>query len=130
MRRRAFLLLLPGSAGLALQKRKPPKPPEVTVLEIACHREGSDVTVDGRVQATSAKPLKGLQLFFDFLDSGGQLLTTKRGVVESELLAPGEEAEFRLRVAEPTRAVRYTLRAEDGEGRDLRLDKTGPFSIE
>ncbi len=105
------------------------KPPEVAILQIVCRRANGDVSVDGRLKA-GPKAVKKLSLFVDFLGTDKQLLQTKRGDVEEELLQPDEEAEFHLRVSDPVRAVLYSIRVEDGDGRDLRLDKTGPFPIE
>lgn len=112
------------------KKGKSPKPPEVTILEINVHRVESDVVVDGRLQVGPERSLKKLQLLIDFLGSDHQLLQSKRGEVDDGVLQKGEEAEFHLRVTDPTRAVEYTLRAEEGDGRELRVDKAGPYPIE
>lgn len=129
--RRVLALLMLASLCFAWQKKgKSPKLPELAVLEITCHRADGDVHVDGRLKVQTTKPVQKLQLLVDFLGSDKQLLQTKRGPVDSELLEPGEETEFHLRVSDPVRAVMYTIRAEDGEGRDLRVEKAGPFPIE
>lgn len=141
-RRPLHLRLLPGvfllacsllfaSLCVAFQKKgKSPKPPEVTVIEVICKREGGDVQVDGKLKATGERPLKQVDLIVDFLGASKQLLESKRGPVDSEELAPGDETEFHLRVADPIKAVLFTLRAEDSDGRELRVDKAGPFTIE
>lgn len=131
---RVFLVassLLIASLCFALQKKgKTPKPPEITILEITCRRENGDVTVDGKLKADGERSLKEVHLIVDFLGTGKQLLESKRGPVDTELLQPGDESEFHLRVADPIRAVRFTLRAEEGDGRDLRIENIGPFPIE
>jgi len=124
-------MLMLASLCFAWQKKgKSPKLAEVAVVEINCHRADGDVHVDGKLKAQTNKPIQKLQLLVDFLGSDKQLLETKRGPVDTELLEPGEETEFHLRVSDPVRAVLYTIRAEDGDGRDLRVEKAGPFPIE
>lgn len=130
MERRYALLLLASLCAAAPRKGKPKgKGAEVSVLQIVCRRAGGDVSVDGRLKA-GEKSIKKLSLFVDFLGTDKQLLQTKRGEVDEEMLQPGDEAEFHMRVVDPVRAVLYSIRAEDGDGRDLRLDKAGPFPIE
>ncbi|MCS7026348.1 MAG: hypothetical protein NZV14_16235 [Bryobacteraceae bacterium] len=128
---RILVLLMLASLCSGWQKKgKQPKLPDVALLEITCHRSSGDIFVDGRLRVQSPKPIQKLHLVIDFLGSDKQLLQTKRGPVESEYLEPGEETEFHLRVADPVRAVLYSVRAEDGDGRDLRVEKAGPFPIE
>lgn len=129
--RRLFILQMLGSLCSAMQKKgKSPKPPEVVILEVKCQRSVGDVLVDGRVRVQGERPFNKLQLLIDFLGSDKQLMTTKTGEVSGEILDPGEELEFHMRVAEPTGVVYFSLRAEDGNGRDLRVDKAGPYTIE
>lgn len=128
MIRRRFLLLPLASLCVAAPKKG--KSPEVSVIQVTCRRLGDDVALDGRLKVGGMKPLKKIRLLFDFLGTDRQLLETKRGEVEEDLLAPGEEAEFHVRVADPVRAVLYSIRAEDGDGRELNVDKSGPFPIE
>lgn len=130
MFRRSVLLTLASLCFAAPKKGKQAKGPEVVVLEVLCKRAEGDVAVDGRVRVATEKPVKKLNLLIDFLGSDKQLLQTKRGEVDSELLSPGEESEFHLRVSDPVRAVLYSIRAEDGDGRELRIEKSGPFPIE
>ena len=59
-----------------------------------------------------------------------EVLTTKNGPVEAEVLAPGEEADFRLQINDQNRAVHIRFNAEDKDKRDLRLENSGPFTIE
>ena len=105
--------------------------PEVVVLEATCLRSGDgDVAVDGRLKIQGTKTITKLNLLIDFLGSDKQLLQTKRGLVEENDLKPGDEADFHMRIADPVRAVLYTLRAEDSDGRDYRVENPGPFPIE
>src|SRR5215467_8198630 len=114
-------LLMLASLCVAWQKKgKQAKPPEVTVIEVNCHRDGSDVVVDGRLKNSHDKPLVKLNLLFDFLGTDKQVLETKRGVVDNERLTPGDDIDFHLRVADPVRAVSFAIRAEERDGRELR----------
>ncbi|HUQ94512.1 MAG TPA: hypothetical protein VM120_22710 [Bryobacteraceae bacterium] len=128
---RCLVLLMLASLCFGLQKKgKPPKPPEITMIEVTCHRVAGDVMLDGRLKVSGDKPINKLQLLIDFLGTDGQLLQTKRGEVDSGTLDPNEETEFRMRVSDPIRAVKYALRLEDGNAKELRVDNAGPFPIE
>jgi hypothetical protein len=127
MRRRLILLQL---ASVCVAAPKKGKSPEVSVVQVICRRVGDDVALDGRLKVGGARPLKKIRLLFDFLGTDKQLLETKRGEVDEDLLAPGEEAEFHLRVADPVRAVLYSIRAEESDGRELNVERAGPFPIE
>ena len=118
-----LVLLLP-----AAEKRK--KPPDVTIVECSGHRDNGKVTFDGKVRNTSEKSIIGLLLLFDFLSSDKVVLTTQKGPVEDEVLAPGQESSFHLECEQPPRAVRYQLNAQDHSGRDLRVANAGPFAID
>jgi len=48
--------------------------------------------VDGRVRNSGEKPIKQLMLVFDFMAPGKQVITTQKGAIDEELLAPGQEA--------------------------------------
>ncbi|MBI4902087.1 MAG: hypothetical protein HY820_00525 [Acidobacteria bacterium] len=117
-------------APLCVAMQKKGKPPEVVILEIICRRSGVDVVVDGRLKIGPERPVKKLQLLIDFLGADHQLLQTKRGEVNDDVLQKGEEAEFHMRVTDPIRAVEYSIRAEEGDGRELRVDRTGRYPIE
>lgn len=130
MQRLAVILMLASLCLAGQSKSKASSQSEVQVLEVTCRRQSGDVLLDGRVKNNSLKPLIKLQLLFDFLGTDRQVLTTKRGELEQETLDPGQEAEFHLRVGDPVRAVSYMMRAEDGRGRDLRVENSGPFPIE
>ena len=131
MRRFAIVLLVLATLLYSQdKKRKQPKPPDLTILSVQGHRQADHVTLDGRVKNTGLKPIEGLVLLIDFLGTDKQLLTTKKGPVESEMLQLGDEADFRLEVESPPRSVSYQFNAEDSSGRDLRVENRGPFLIE
>lgn len=111
-------------------KKKPPKPPDIMMVMPVIRNEGGVITFDGKVANSSEKPIKAMILIIDFLGPNKELLTTWRGPIESELLKPGEEAEFALQVKAPQKAVSIRFNASDADGRDLRMDNSGPFPIE
>jgi hypothetical protein len=126
-----LLLTLASFSTAAERKRKdPPKPPEIQILEIAALRGEGRVSLDGRVRNSGERPAAGVILIFDFMAPGRQVITTKRGSLETEKLEPGEEAEFHVYVAEPARAVEIRVQAEDGSGRELKVARAGPHPIE
>lgn len=133
MNRRTFSLLWFASAAGAYgqKKAKDSKPPEVQLMEASAHRSEGSITVDARVKNCGEKPIKSLQIIIDFVASDHkQVITTKRGGVDAELLEPGEEAEFHGQLENAPRATEFQLNFEDGGGKYLRAEKTGPFPIE
>lgn len=129
--RRSLLLSMAAYVPLALaEKKKEGKPPEVELAECSVKRQADLIVLDGRVRNISEKPIKRLVIFFDFLSSEQKVLTTKRGEIDAEILAPGEDAEFHSQIEPPARATHYQINFEDGAGRNLRGLKVGPFPIE
>ena len=111
-------------------KRKPPKLPDVQVLEAKARRSEGQVLVDGRVRNSGSKPLNGLTLFFDFMSTDDVVVTTKRHAIDEDVLSPAKESEFRLFLADPGRAVSFLMRAETNAGKELRISNAGPFPVE
>jgi hypothetical protein len=131
MTRRAAWILLFAVLAFGQKKSKEPKPPEVELLEATAHRQEGNVIVDARVKNVGDKPIKALQLLIDFVaPDHKQVITTKRGRIEAEMLDPGEEADFRAQIEDPSRATEFLINFEDGNGKYLRAEKTGPFPIE
>src|ERR1700704_1867916 len=96
MTRRAAWILLFAVLAFGQKKGKEAKPPEVELLEATAHRQEGNVIVDAKVKNVGDKPIKALQLIIDFVaPDHKQVITTKRGGVEAEMLEPGEEADFR-----------------------------------
>ena len=131
----AIRLLLFGTLpGLRAQdkKRKPKqaKPPDLTILTVAVRRSDGEIILDGKVKNTGEKPLQNVDLLIDFRATAKQVLTTKRGPVESERLEPQGESDFHLRINDYARAIEIFFNAEEKDRRDLRVENTGPFPIE
>ena len=116
----AILTAFAMAAALpAADKKK--KAADVEIVESAAHRTDGQITIDGKVRNSSEKPIKGLILLFDFMAPGKAVVTTQRGGIEEEVLAPGKEATFRVALTDPVRAVEYRYNATDEAGRDLRV---------
>jgi hypothetical protein len=131
MTRRAVWILLFAVLAFGQKKGKEAKPPEVELLEATAHRQEGNVIVDARVKNVGDKPIKALQLLVDFVaPDHKQVITTKRGRIEAEMLDPGEEADFHAQIEDPSRATEFQINFEDGNGKYLRAEKTGPFPIE
>jgi hypothetical protein len=112
------------------KKRKSPKPPDLTIVDVKVHRDGDVVSLDGHVKNTSEKPLAGVVLLIDFFGPNKDPLTTQRGTLENELLEPGQEADFRLEIKAPARAVEVRFNSQDKNTKDLRVENSGPFAID
>lgn len=100
------------------------------IEKIEVRREGDVVLLDGVVKNTGIKPIHGMMLYFEFFAPNSKSLTILNGPVEAAFLEPGEEAEFRLQVRYPTRAVELKVEAKDKDKRDLELTNNGPYVIE
>lgn len=124
------LLMLASLLSFGQEKRKARKPPDVSVLASAAHRQEGMVGLEGRVKNNSAKPIKGLILLFDFIAPNGQVITTKRGAVDEEILEPEAEADFRVETTDPVRAVHFRIQAEESNGRQLRVEPDEPKAID
>ncbi|MBL8174142.1 MAG: hypothetical protein JNK48_05695 [Bryobacterales bacterium] len=130
MRRQFLLQMLASLCAAAQKKGKQSKAGDVRILEASCVRIEGEVSVDGKLVVESRRAVPRLHLFLDFINADRQVLTTKRGMVTEETLEAGDESEFHMRVTTPPGSVTFAIRAEDGEGRDLRVENPGPFDIE
>ena len=127
------LLLCAGLAASAGQSGKQAKRApqfDVQVVEISTHRDSKHILMDGRLRNSAGKPLRGLVVFIEFLESGKKMISRMQTVVVEGEMAPGEEGEFHVQSPDQVRAVYYLLEVEDTQGRYLRLDKPGPYVIE
>ena len=124
------LLVLAAALPAADKKKKAPKPPDLQVVEAVARRDGEQMVLDGRVRNSGERTLEGVVLIIDFLSDDRIPVTTRRGPIEEEVLAPGKEAIYRLALNSPPRAVRYRIEAMDRNQRDLRVAGGGPFTIE
>lgn len=106
------------------------KPPELEVVELRIARDGKLVNLDGRVRNISAKPMKGIVLFFEFLESDGKMISRMIADVTKEVVPPGEDSAFETQTKDQSRAVSVRVDAEDAEGRYFRVDRPGPHEIE
>lgn len=130
MSRLVFCFVLLGSLlSPAAEKRKQPKRPELEVVEASAHRTESDVALDGTVLNSCEKTLHGVVLLFDFLAANGKVIATKKIALDKETLEPGDSGDFHVRVVDPVRAVQFRINSVDGQERDLRVAKNGPFPI-
>jgi hypothetical protein len=123
-----ILILALAASSTAAEKKK--KAPDVEVVEASAHRGETTVLVDGRIRNSGEKPIKALMLLFDFMAPGRQVVTTQKGSIDEEVLAPGKEAVFHMELNAPPRSVEFQINASDGSGRELRVAKSGPFPIE
>jgi hypothetical protein len=123
------VLALALAVGMVGAEKKH-KPPDVQILEASAHRGESDISVDGRLRNSGEKPIKELTLLFDFMAPGRQVITTQKGTIDEAVLDPGKEAAFHMELNAPPGSVEFQINAQDGSGRDLRVAKPGPFTIE
>ncbi len=121
-------LLVPAAAG---QRRKPPKPPSLEILDITVRRTTErTVEIEGRIRNTGGKPLQKITIRFRVLAPDDATLTTQRGKLEPEILDPGEETEFHWQMREPARSVAVLVEASDIRDAELVVSKPGPYAID
>lgn len=106
------------------------KAPEIELLDASAKVEDSRVNIDGHVKNTSERPIKKLIAIFEVLDPSDNVLTKQQGPIEQSVLEPGEEGSFHVQIAWHARGHAFRVSFEDGSGRDLRAENTGPFPIE
>ena len=110
--------------------QKPKKAADVQVVETKARREEGKITVDGKVKVTGEKSLHGLVIVFDFRSPEKEVVTTQQTIVDEDTLETGREGSYHVEMADAARAVTYTVRAFDIHEKELRVENTGPFSIE
>lgn len=116
---------------LAAQKSKNKKGgPEIQIVNLKIQRDGGMVALEGKVKNVSDKPLRGLVVFFEFLQFDGRMISRMTTQVSENVMDPGEEGEFTTQTPDQVRAVHVRLDAEDTQGRYLKVDKPGPHVID
>jgi len=111
-------------------KKDKEKPPDLEIVELKVRRDEKLITVDGRVRNISAKPMKGVVLFFEFLEADHKMISRMIAEVTKDAVAPGEDGTFETQMRDQSRAVAVRLDAEDIDGRYFNVDKPGPYEIE
>lgn len=121
-----------GACSLTYAQKKSgqAKGPEIECLEAVARLENRRVMIDGRVRNASERPIKKLMVIFEMLDPSSNVLTKQQGPIEEPMLEPGEEGSFHVQIAWHARGHAFRLSFEDGSGRELRGENTGPFVIE
>jgi len=130
MSRLVFVFLATAALLAQGSGKKAPKAPDLEIVEVTARRHGDEIHVDGKVKNTGLKPLEKVAIVVDFFAPNRKPMVSKRGPVEADVLAPGDEAEFQLAMNDPGQLVHIELQAVDRRERDLRLSRTGPFPIE
>jgi hypothetical protein len=129
--RTLLLLVLAAVPAAYPQKKAPqPKPAFIEVVEVAAHRDPTQLNIDGKLKNTGERTANELIIMVDVLDSDKRTLTTQKGGSDPASIEPGEEGEFHAQMALPPRAVYIRLSFEEPGGRYLKANNTGPFTIE
>ena len=102
----------------------------VEVKEFVAHRDDGLITVDLRVRNSGPRPIRGLDVIFRFVDSGGSAVTTQRTTVDEPSLEPGSESTIGAQLKDAPRAVAVQILARDGAGAELNVINAGPFEID
>ncbi len=133
--RRLVLLLAPLSV-FAAGKRKKDRDFEggtIKVVELAAHRsDGSDrlLLIDGRIVNSGPQAIRELVLIFEVTGVDGQVVSSQRGKVEEDPLAPGRESEFHWQMRDHADAVEVRVRAIAHDERAVKVEEPGPYPID
>jgi hypothetical protein len=130
MTRRSVIHLLIALPAAAAGKKSKDKGSEVQLVTASARLEDGKIAVDGRIRNVGERPIRNLEVYYEILDSDGKTLTRQHGPIEQEILGPGEESSFLVQMAFHARAISMRIEFEDGAGRELRAENTGPFQIE
>ncbi len=123
----AFLLAGVGLAGAPRKQRQL----AIQVVEAIAHRTHEGViTLDGCVRNTGRRQIEGLVIVFDFMASGGSVITTQKFEAEEAVLESGKDAIYRAQINDHVRAVKYRVSAVDKSGRHLHVTRPGPYVID
>jgi hypothetical protein len=120
------LALLAGSLAAAFGAKKPK--PGVEFTEIQSTRQEGEVGFEGTI-LVHGKPLAGLILHIEFLDSRGALLSIQKMQIEERLIEPGEKLNFLLGGNDVPRAVRFEIKVTDGKRMEVRTVNGGPHPL-
>ena len=124
---RSLLLAAAASCLCASFAAKKPKP-GVEITGIQSTRQEGEIGFEGTIRV-HGKPLKGLILHFEFLDSRGALLSIQKMRIEERLIEPGEELSFTLGGNDVPRAVKYEIKVTDGQRMEVRTVNGGPHPL-
>ncbi|HYM09248.1 MAG TPA: hypothetical protein VEU62_00875, partial [Bryobacterales bacterium] len=92
---RRSLLLTAALIPLAFAgPKKPPRKPDIQFLKVSTSRQEGAITYEGDLRVTGEKPVAGLILHIEFLDTEGILLTQQKIETTEDTLAPGVEKHF------------------------------------
>ena len=128
-----ILVLLVLALPVAAQKGKKKKEkgaPDIQIVHLKIQRDGGNIILEGKMKNISEKPMKGMIVFFEFLEFNGKMISRMTTQVSEADLAPGEEGEFATQTPDQVRAVSVRLDAEDTKGQYLLFDKPGPYTID
>ena len=130
MLRASLILVTLCSLFLCVAQEKRKQKTEIVIVEMRVQRLESRVTVEGKVRNDGEQAVKGLLLIVYFTGPDREPITTLKGPIESPILEPGDEADFRLEASAPARAVAVTFDGEDKGKRDIKITNIGPYPIE
>jgi hypothetical protein len=124
-----FLAVLLLTFTLTSAKDKP-KPAKVELKDFKVAVDGSHVNIDGIVHNAGERTIENLVLYFHFLDSDHQPVTTLRLDVDDESIDPDEDAEIHAAANEPPRSVSVNVTASAHGEKELTVVNPGPYQIE
>jgi archaellum component FlaF (FlaF/FlaG flagellin family) len=106
------------------------KSPAVEVVEMKARRSSDVIEVAAEVKNSGEKPIKNLEVVFQFENSDGEPVSTEEMKVDEPSLMPGEESTLNVQLKDAPMATQIRISAESGRGIELTVGESGPYAIE
>ena len=111
------------------QKHKS-KPAVLQVTDFKAQQNGETVSFEGRVRNVSDGTVRQVKLSFELIAPDESVVSKRSGALESDELAPGEEATFAFEMPWNPRAVRVKVGAKGLQSKEIAVSGEGPYRIE
>ena len=125
-----LLPLLTLALVLPVCAEKTRKPPEIVVSELTATRKEELIEIDATFKNPGPKSLEGLNVSFNFFTADHHPVSTQRAKADETMINTGDESQIHAQMPDAVRAVTLEVTATDGSGRELRVGRSGPYSIQ
>jgi hypothetical protein len=122
----ACALVMP-STGAAQERRRPA---ELTVNEFHARRDAGLVHIDAVLANTGERRAGSVIVVLQFLAPGRQTVSERESPLEEDSIEPGGEVPLSLETPFQPRVVEIRIAAKDRSGREIKVNRPGPYRIE
>lgn len=122
----ACALVMPW-LGSAQERRRPA---ELTVKEFNARRDAGLVHIDALLANTGERRAGSVIVVLEFLAPGRQTVSERESPLDEDSIEPGDEVPLSLETPFQPRVVEIRITARDRSGRDIKVNRPGPYRIE